>query len=383
MPSPQHTKSRHKAKKIQRYVYAAALAAVWLASLARPSRGAVGTHIDIDSVPAAADGGQTPQPTLVSAVRNTAPEPTAAISSNGPPVVHEIKLDKDSVCRGELNFINVRASDADGSDAHLRIALTGTVDIGPRIPFRLYESLTADEMPRIKVEGSGLGEVFMPLPPLTVKDCDEPQLAQLDIRTVGASTDEWRFSTRVTRGEHAAVSYEWEFGDGTRETTREPTVTHSYRYRSQDKRYASFVTTVTLRDAHGKPLTATGLVSMSNPAFGLLHRHGEVAVFARRTEAADGEHVQLYHAHHAPVKLERVAVRLRPVGGGAELPLGSFDAPEVLGIEHMIPGEPKEVLPQLGGLPLPDHRPLLLVFELSGTSTDSFPLNGMFSLLVR
>jgi hypothetical protein len=132
-----------------------------------------------------------------------------------------------------------------------------------------------------------------------------------------------------------------------------------------------------MRDSRGRRLTAARAVGMSNPAFGYLQRHGQVGVFARRL--GDGESVQLYHAHHAPVDIDHVEVRLRTPGTAPEQPLGTFSAAELIGVRRLIPGEPQTIRPRLSKLALPDQRPLTVVFKLFGTSTDGYPVTGSFS----
>lgn len=365
-------------RRARSIIYAAALAVLWVAFLLPRSEQA--QAITSASAPPAAPALAKPLATAGPRARAFAGTPAAAIARNErAPTIHAIKLDKDSVCRGELNFANVYASGPDGGDAHLRIALTGDAGAGPRIPFRVFEPET---LPKVVVEGRGGARVEAPLPALQIRDCEEPRIAQVDAHVVGASTDEWKFTTRLTRGEFSAASYEWDFGDGSRETTREPWATHSYRYRSQDKRYSSFLVSVTVRDSNGGLLTTSKAVGLVNLAFGMLQRHGQVGVFARNLEQPDGERVELYHAHHSPVRLDRVAVSLHANGSSSGRQLGAFSALEVLGVEHLVPGEPKEAAPKLAAL-LPAERPAHLLFELAGASADGLPVVGTFSLVIR
>jgi len=55
-----------------------------------------------------------------------------------------------------------------------------------------------------------------------------------------------------------------DFGDGTRATLSDPQVTHSYRFRPQDKRYSSFLVSLTIPDARARRTTAPS--SRAKPA---------------------------------------------------------------------------------------------------------------------
>jgi hypothetical protein len=295
------------------------------------------------------------------------------------PSIREIRLDKSSVCRGEENFVNVRAAGPTGDDAHLRISLSSTDGVGPRIPFRLYGALASNDIPRVVVQGRGGAEVSAPLPPVEVKDCDADVVAKVDMQTIGIATDEWRFTAQVVSGRFTPESYDWEFGDGTQLTTRRAQVPHSYRLRQQTKRYSSFLISVTMRDASGAVVQASRALGMSNPAFGMLERHGEVALFSHRLEEGGNEQVQLYHAYQEAVELERVQVRVRDEDSRSERPAGTFAAGNILGVERLIPGELSDVHLALAELKLPDARPLTLVFQVEGTSARGVPASGVFS----
>jgi len=294
------------------------------------------------------------------------------------PTIHGISVDKQAVCRGEENFVNVRATGPDGSDAHLRVSLRGTSDVGSRIPFRLYSD-SAAAMPRVLVEGRGGAEVTAPLPPVKVKNCEVQRTAAIELIALGASTNDWRFAARVTSGTFVPQSYEWDFGDGTHSVSTEAEIVHSYRFRSQDKRYSTFLIALTMRNSSGELLRTTRAFGIPNPAFGRLVRHGEVAVFAERRNQEGGQELtRLYHAYHAPVRIENVALKIRSQDGRREDFVGNY-SPESIGVREVPPGEPAEVTLMLANMKLPDIRPLLLVFEVKGSTNDGIPASGIFS----
>jgi len=303
----------------------------------------------------------------------------AAAKRDDAPVIYEISVDKPFVCRGEENFVNVRAEGPDGSDAHLRVSLEGTSSVGSRIPFRLYSN-GEENRPRVLVEGRGGKQVTAPLPAVKVNDCEVPQTAEIDLVALAASTNEWRFTGHVTGGAFKAESYEWDFGDGTRLVSADPAVVHSYRFRSQDKRYSNFLIALTMRRASGESLRTSRALGIANPAFGRLIRHGEVAVFSeRRDEAGGQEFTRLYHAYHEPVRIEQVALRIRSLDGRTEDLVGNYSPQESIGVAQLLPGEPAQVRLALADMQLPSTRPLLLVFELKGSTTDGIPASGVFS----
>jgi hypothetical protein len=297
------------------------------------------------------------------------------------PIIHEIVLDKQSVCRGEENFVNVRATGPDGSDAHLRISLRGTSSVGSRMPFRLYADGAKTNL-QIVVRGRAGTEVTAPLPPLQINDCEVAQAGSIDVIALGASTDEWRFAARVSSGTFEAQSYEWDFGDGARLVSAESEVVHSYRFRPQNKRYSSFLVTLTMRDATGQLLHTTRALGFPNPAFGSLVRHGEVTVSAQRLDEGGEELTRLYHAYHAPVRIERVTLMIRAPDGRSETIVGEFTPLESLGLRELLPGQPADVKLALANMDLPRNRPLLLVFRLSGSTTDGIRASGVFSMQV-
>jgi hypothetical protein len=305
----------------------------------------------------------------------------ASSSRSKGPVVQAISVDKPSVCRGEENFVNVRATDADGGDANLRVSLLGTTAMGNRMPFRLYGT-RGKALPRVLVQGTAGRELTADLPAVTIKDCAVEESAAIELIALGAATDDWRFVGRVTAGEFRAESYEWDFGDGTRVVSAEPEVIHSYRFRPQEKRYASFLITLTLRDARGELLHTSRAFGFSNPAFGRLVR-GEVGVFSQRLAEKDGhEVIRLYHAYKAPVRLERVAVKVRSEDGRTEDAIGEYAAQDTIGLRSLSPGQPAEVTLALQSMRLPSTRPLRLVFEVTGSTSDGLPASGVFSAQV-
>jgi hypothetical protein len=366
-------------------VLASAGALVWLSWLWEPtsdSQHATAADMPSSSVQPAAASAKAP-------ARAPVPVSAADLKPEGGgdlPVIHEISVDKQTVCRGEENFVNVRATGPDGSDAHLRVSLHGTSSVGTRIPFRLYAD-SAETGPKVLVEGRGGREVTAALPAVKVKDCDVERSAVIELSTVGASTNEWRFTSRVTSGTFQAQSYEWDFGDGARLATTDIEVVHSYRFRPQDKRYSNFLVTLTMRSASGELLHTTHALGLPNPAFGRLQRHGEVAVFAERLVTATGsdddepreELTRLYHAYHAPVRIDRVVLKIRQQDGLREDVIGDYAPQESIGLRHILPSEPAEVKLALANMNVPSTRPLLLVFELTGATTDGVPASGVFS----
>ena len=298
---------------------------------------------------------------------------------SAPPVIHAISVDKRSVCRGEENFVNVQAFEADGGDANLRVSLLGTTAMGMRMPFRLYGA-PGEAVPRILVQGTGGGEVTAELPAVDVMDCETVQIAAIDLVALSASTDDWRFIARVGPGTFVPESYEWDFGDGTHLVSAEPQVLHSYRFRPQQKRYANFLIALTVRNKDGQTLRTSRALGFSNPAFSRFRLHGEVAIFSQRITQNDGQElIRLYHAYHAPVRIERVSLKVRSHDSRSEDLIGDYPAQETIGLGRLVPGKPAEVKLALANVDLATTRPLHLVFEVTGSTSDGIPASGVFS----
>jgi hypothetical protein len=103
---------------LRSWIYLIAVISLWIAALGPLRRNAVKAEVT-----------QQPEKVVAAAKAAAAPATKEAYqpshSERSPdkrlPIIQEIRLDKEFVCRGEQNFVNVRATGPDGTDAQVRV----------------------------------------------------------------------------------------------------------------------------------------------------------------------------------------------------------------------------------------------------------------------
>jgi hypothetical protein len=253
--------------------------------------------------------------------------------------IDSIEVDKSEVCYGEENFANIRAHDETGGSDRLIVRLGGSREMGLRVPFRIDRANAATPR-RIIVSGGGGPPVMATIPEVKLKDCDVAERVTIDVSLTSRSPHLLTLKAGVNpapAGQEAfeAVSYEWDFGDGTKQASDSPSVEHSYEGVPQTTRFAYFLMSVKLRDRRGRELSGSRAYGFPNFGFGeFLDNHEILLTSAGGSEAGEGtagaERVRLYHGFDKPVQLERV--RVRDVRRGAAQPAGSAKeyAPQAL-----------------------------------------------------
>jgi hypothetical protein len=254
------------------------------------------------------------------------------------PIIDQVTVDKTEVCRGEENFVNVKARSRNGSQAFLTTHFvdpgTRRVLSGTRIPFRL--EAPPERALEIMVEGRGGASKAAPLPHIEVKDCVAQRQLLIDVTRPPSSPDRASFVAKVMERkpekEGAApdvpplepASFEWDFGDKTTLTTSTPEAEHSYEGRDQSVAHSYFVVTVKAKDRNGNEVAGSRALWFPNEAFLPLALENRVAISVgvREANPATGapEQIWLYHGYSSPVRIDKVIVR--------ETVLDSSDKPE-------------------------------------------------------
>jgi hypothetical protein len=355
--------------------------------------------------PAATSEGETQVPATRSwpaaAFRLVDPPPVAPDELPDPdrPIVDQLWLDKDSVCRGEENFINVKARTSNGTDAFVGIRFddptTGHVSAGTRIPFRL-QAPPAREL-TVFVEGKGGAAQVVALPPIEVKDCVAPRQITIESGRNANSPDRLALTARVTESapdssaqateRFVPVAYEWDFGDGTVLTGTDATIEHSYEGRDQTVVQSSFLVTVKARDSRGNEAKGSRALWLPNLAFAPLVAKGRVVVSVGVKDAdpttATPERIWLYHGYPHTVRLERVSLRETVLDPGAaterETFRKEFRPAELLGFSELPPHQSLTTR-DLGEFQ-PKESAAVRIVEVVGRTADDKPVRAVFTLL--
>lgn len=315
------------------------------------------------------------------------------------PIIDEVTVDKTAVCRGEENFINVKARTGNGSDAflaaHFVDPTTHRVLSGTRIPFRLEDM--PERLMEVIVEGRGGTTRVASVPHIDVKDCSVTRRLAVETARLAERPDRVAFVARVMERAAGAAgpavaamapsSYEWDFGDQSMLTTAGPEVEHSYESRDQSAAQSSFVVTVKAKDAAGNEVSGSRSVWFPNAGFLPLVMENRVAISVgvREANAADDapEQIWLYHGYPSPVRIERVRVR--------ETVLDAPDQPER---ETMSRDYAPEALLGFSELPRgqsvtsrdltalqPSAETAVRYVDIVGHAADGRPASGTFTLL--
>jgi hypothetical protein len=270
----------------------------------------------------------------------------ANIASKEGPRIESIDVDKTEVCYGEENFANVRAFDASGSMDRLMVRMSGTREMGFRLPFRINKN--GGMQPRsVVVNGPGGPPAVGEIPEVKVKDCELPEQVTIGVRLVDRSPHFFTLSAELLSSPGAPrfepVSYEWDFGDGSKETTKSATVQHSYEGKPQKTRFSYFLMSVTVKDRTGRRVVGSRAYGFPNFGFGTFVDDRRILVHtaggSRPGVRAEEERIRLYHGYEETVRLERV--RSIELDSSTKRELASVEgSPQsLLGVSEISPGK--------------------------------------------
>ncbi|TQF16044.1 hypothetical protein FJV41_10235 [Myxococcus llanfairpwllgwyngyllgogerychwyrndrobwllllantysiliogogogochensis] len=353
-----------------------------------------------DATPvAAADHRPPPTPTSTAPVLPTKVEPVVrpAPKPAPAPIIDSVTVEKQEVCSGEDNLINVRAHSPDGNDAYLHTTIGA--GIGMRVPLRVWREPDGTyELPTVTVFGKDNVATTVQVPRYTVKDCEPERLVEVFSRRAPNTEEDFEFLARIlepprrdkaARAPFTPVRFVWTFDDQHTVTTSTPMVTQTLspdvtRPRSM---YVQHLVRVDVFDATGKKVTGRSSLQLLDSTFENFDKKGVVTILAVGTprfpvEDADGvvrQSFRLSHRWKGPVRLERVtALRARtPEPDAPPLP---EDTEEVnLGVD---------TLPEGRGVDIPaslDTRSesgvTQVTYLLEGTTADGHPARGTFSVM--
>jgi hypothetical protein len=303
--------------------------------------------------------------------------------------IDEVTVDHDEVCKGDEITVTVKARSLDGEDAFLSYGVKGKPRLfGPRFSLRLDEPIGERRM-NVFVRGKMGGAVEASVPPVRIKDCPAKARATIEERREGTMLDRIWLTAGVSSADgdpFQAVAYEWDFGDGTVQKTRDATVEHSYEARIHKDLESYFFVKLKAVDAAGRTVAATRSVRFVNFGFIPLRRR-HVRLFsgfrpAPTAAAPDAEERWLYHGAPYTVAITRVTVKDVPDGpegrGKPAVTSHEYGAAELLGVTEVPPGK-SVAIKDLGHLrpPLGIRR----VVEITGAPRGAQTADGSFSLV--
>jgi hypothetical protein len=268
------------------------------------------------------------------------------------PRIERIDVDKTEVCYGEENFATVRAFDASGASDGLIVRLSGSREMGFRVPFRIEKS-DATRTRHVIVTGGGGPPAVAAIPEVKVKNCEVAEQVTLGVRLQERSPHVLVLTADVASTASGAaeklepVSYEWDFGDGTSQTTEGSEVVHSYEGQPATTRFSYFLLRVKVKDRNGREVTGSRAYGFPNFGFGTFVDNHQVLLHSAGgslagEQAAAGERVRLYHGYEGIVNLERVRSTELSRAENRELPAVEHSAAALLGVSQLSPGKSTE-----------------------------------------
>lgn len=314
------------------------------------------------------------------------PEPP---SPAGHAVIERIEVSRTEVCRGEEVVVTVTARSRDDGESYLGFEVLNRPElVGPRFSLNPVQSLARGEL-KVIARGKHGDVAVGDVPAVRVADCDAPATLALELRRSADAMDRaWLTAHVVERAKSdgeagfEAASYEWDFGDGKKTTTSEPSVRHSYESRSHETAYSYFPVRVTAKDARGASVTGSRTLRFVNLGFAGLKFKDEVAIFSGFERKPSGrEEIWLYHG--GPEEVELTAVTVKDVSTDAEgrehTTSRSYEPLALLGVARLPPGE-SVVLSDLTELE-PEATRSVRSVEVRGRTRRGHDANGAFTLV--
>jgi hypothetical protein len=319
------------------------------------------------------------------------------VKAEPPPVIDSITVEKPSVCSGEENLITVKAHTTNGSDDQLHYVIDG--QLGSSVPVTLWRTDRGVGNHTLSVFGRNNVVTTVPLPKFEVRECVPPHIVNIEKRIRSNTWADYDFVARVAtprtwnqgRSEppkpFEPTLYVWSFGDGQSAATSLPVAEHNYEGRPQDSLYSYFAVSVEIHGKTGEILRGRTSLALMNQAFEALKLKGTVALMVslepRFPElGSDGkvtQGVHLWHGRPQALHIDHVARVKYYEQGAGEAPPEVVDVRAVLGTESIPPGEGIRAKVMLD--PSIEPEVFSVMYLLSGTSAEGFPVSGSFSVM--
>lgn len=319
--------------------------------------------------------------------------PTAAPTQPDAPIIDDVILEKQSVCEGEENLVTVKAHTAGGRDDAFLHYMTGSAP-GMSVPVRLSRPDPNEPPPpprTVTVFGRNNVSTQVEVPSYEVRDCKPARKLLIHYRLSPNTMGVFDFGARIIdvaakKPLEKPVRFEWTFGDGSRETTREPWVSHDFGKRPQETFFSQFLISCEAFAADGETLLGRSALQLMNPAFEALQLKGTVQLFFTLTPrfpvlGADGvveQGVHIFHSRPDPVRITRLVVQEHVMGGGAGPRAEEVDASSRLGARE-IPPSGLDVKVKLDTQAKPNVFSVDYLIE--GRSSEGHPVSGSFSVM--
>jgi hypothetical protein len=333
-----------------------------------------------------------PTPIALATPRVQRPElPAPPVAGTPPmvPLIDEVTVEKTEVCDGEETLVSVRAHTPGGAeDAYLHYMVGA--EMGAQAPLRIYARDNSEgEPPPLVVRVFGRNNVTAeaPVPPIRVKDCKPTRRLHVIARVLPNTIDTFELVTKIVDVSAPApmrpVEWRWNFGDGSSDVSRGPTIVHDFSGRPQDTLYSQLLVTAEAVAADGERLVGRAALQLLNPSYEHLAYRGVVLLYATMTPrfpevGSDGfvrQRVHLWHRHRSPVAVTRI-LRYAHGADGSSGPPEEVDPVALFGGSLIGPGgvDGKVELDAAAGV---------FSYELAieGKSQDGHPAMGAFSLM--
>ena len=253
----------------------------------------------------------------------SAPPPTPKqFGGAAPPVIDSITLEKNEVCEGEENLVQVRAHTTDGSDAFLHYVVGG--DRGPSVPVRTY--LLPDGKPlhqTATVFSRDGASTTADIPTYHVKECRSAPIVVLACKARANVIDQLDFEAKIIEPATSIhpfrpVHYAWDFGDGAATSTAQSFVSHSYARRTQTGMYSNYLVTVRVFAESGDDAVGRSSIELLNLAYQDMEKFGIVSIVGQGTPrfpslSPDGvvrQRFEIWQYYSEAVKIERIRLLL-------------------------------------------------------------------------
>ncbi len=304
------------------------------------------------------------------------------------PIIDKVVVEKSEVCEGEENLVTVYAHAADAADDdHLHAVIDGVP--GMSVPLVAHQR-GPDSPPRQAIVfGRGNTRTTVDLPRFEVRDCTVAHRVEISYRLNLNTNAEFELDARLTDlgpGQpFDAVSYQWDFGDGTTATTAEPSVVHDYGQRPQVAVYSNLLVQVTARSSSREVVLGRKAILFHNPTYANLEYAGVVTLVVELTPRfptiVAGRVVQglrLWHHRPEPVRIDRIRARRNSSVPGREPVITEVAVASILGATAIPPsGLSFDLTLDVNA----DPDLLSIDYLLDGESAEGYPVESTFSVM--